>query len=92
MFRSATLSASLDINDSSEGVPASMRYNSTVPVPVDEDNEDQHFQMIDMKIYELERNLVAKTNIIDKAKELSKSGRSSLIGKGKQEKVSYLIF
>jgi hypothetical protein len=45
---------------------------------------------LDKKISELERNLVAKTNIIDKAKVQSKF--SNLIGKGKQEKVFLLDF
>jgi hypothetical protein len=59
------------------------------PTPVIKDKEDQHFQFIDRKISELERNLVARTNILDKAKVLSKLGNSSLIGKSKQEKASY---
>jgi hypothetical protein len=80
MFRSA----SLGIYASNEGAPASVRNPSAAPVQV--------INAIDRKISELERNLVAKTNIIDKAKVLSKLGNSSLIGKGKQEKVFYLIF
>jgi hypothetical protein len=103
MFRSASFdipstpmfrSASHDMYASNEGAQTFMRNNSTAPVPVNKDNEDQHFQMIDRKIYELERSLVSRTIIIDKAKELSKTGNrnSSLIGKSKQEKVSYLIF
>jgi hypothetical protein len=86
-------SASLDMYASNEGAPSFVRNNSTAPVPVDKDNnEDQNFQMIDRKIYELERSLASRTLIIDKAKVLSKSGKSSLIGKSKQEKVSHLIF
>jgi hypothetical protein len=88
MFRSA----SLDMNASNEGAPSFVRNNSTPPVPVDKDNDDQRFQMIDRKIYELERSLVSRTMIIDKAKVLSKMGNPSLIGKSKHEKVSYLIF
>jgi hypothetical protein len=47
---------------------------------------------LDKKISDLERSLISRTIIIDKAKALSKSGKSSLIGKSKQEKVTYLIF
>jgi tryptophanyl-tRNA synthetase len=88
MFRSA----SLDMYASNEDAPTFMR--STTPVPVNKD-EDQHFQMIDRKISELERSLASRTIIIEKAKELSKAKgnrNSSLIGKIKHEKVSYLIF
>jgi hypothetical protein len=80
MFRST----SLGIYASNEEAPASVRNPSTPSVPVN--------NAIHRKISELERNLVAKTNIIHKAKVLYKLGNASLIGKGKQEKVSNLIF
>jgi hypothetical protein len=87
MFRSD----SLDMY-SNEGAPSFVRNNSTASARVDKENEDQHFHLIDRKIYELERSLVSRTMIIEKAKVLSKKGNPSLIGKSKHEKVSYLIF
>jgi hypothetical protein len=79
-----TMFRSLDRHASKEGAPASVRNTNSTPVPVN--------NSIDWKISELERSLVSRTIIIDKAKALSKSGRTSLIETSKQEKVSYLIF
>jgi DNA-binding CsgD family transcriptional regulator len=86
MFRSA----SLDRYASNDGATLPMRMDSASKVQVNKDSEDQHFQTIDMKTSELERDLVAKTNILDEAKVLVKLGNSNYIGKSKQEKVSYL--
>jgi hypothetical protein len=84
MFRS------LDIYASNEGAPSPVRKDSLTKVKIVYNDSENNSILIDKKISELERTLIAKTNIIDKAKNLSKLGNSSLVGKGKQEKVSYL--
>jgi hypothetical protein len=73
---------------SNEGVPSPVRMDSLTRVKFL--YKDSETNAIDRRITELERNLVAKTKIIHNAKIIFKLGNSSLVGKVKQEKVSYL--